>query len=128
MPLHVCFAPPRAFKNNCWQFRAADPKTASNESGVQCMGPEGRERQGREGVCARREMDEVCGGWGVREHRLTATTNTSCLYNFALRLLALAFKNPDTLSHESRARRMGREGREGHGREGLCAWRVVNEV
>ena len=72
------------------------------------MGREGRERQGREGVYG---VYEVCGGWGVREHRLAATTNTSCLYIFALRLLALAFKKPDTLSHESRARRMGREGR-----------------
>ena len=27
-----------AFKNSCWQFRAAGPKTVSNESGAQCMG------------------------------------------------------------------------------------------
>ena len=117
-----------AFINNCWQVRAAGPKTVSNESVVQCMGRDGRERQGRGVVCAWQEMDEVCGGWGVREHRLAATTKTSCLYILALRLLALAFKNPDSVSHESGARRMGREGRERHGREGRCAWRAVNEV
>jgi hypothetical protein len=67
---------------------------------------------------------------------LATTTKTSCLYMFALRLLTVAFKNncwqfreagPETVSHESGARRMGREGREGHGREGVCAWREVDE-
>jgi len=120
MPLHFCFAPSRA--------RLQKPKTVSNESGAQRMGREGRERQGREGVYVWRGVDEVCDGWGVREHRLAAATKTSCLYILALRPLALAFKNPDTVRHESGAKRTGREGREGHGREGLCAWRVVNEV
>jgi len=88
-------------------------------------------------VCAWREVDEVCGDWGVREHRLAATQKTSCLYMFALRPRAFVFKNkcwqfreagPETVSHESGARRMGREGREGHGPEGVCAWREVDEV
>ena len=38
------------------------------------MGREGRERQGREGVRAWREMDEVCGGW--REGTSFGSNNT----------------------------------------------------
>ena len=45
-----------------------------------------------------------------------ATTKTSGLYILALRLPALAFKNPDNVGHELGAKKkMGREGREGHG-------------
>jgi len=46
MLLHFCCAPPRARLHKQLLASPAGPKTVSNESGVQCMGREGREREG----------------------------------------------------------------------------------